>query len=340
MKISISNISKTFNKENKVLDNLSLTINDGEFTTLLGSSGCGKTTLLRIISGLEAPDSGLICFGDKIVFDSSSNINLPPIKRGVAFVFQDFALWPNMTVLKNVEFSIEASIDYKYKKQEEKNPFKFYLNKRQEIKRLALEALKMVQMEEYSNRLPSMLSGGQKQRVAIARAIAIKPDIILFDEPLSALDAILREQMRIEIKELVAKLNINAIFVTHDQNEAMAISDKIIIMNSGKIVEAGTPTQIYWNPKKHFTAGFIGKATFITPNTILRPEHIYFTKQTDSDIEETIEISSVENMGGYFNITGKKDDIYYHLKANQEYELLDKLKIYYNKENIIAINEL
>ena len=180
---------------------------DGKFTTLLGSSGCGKTTLLRMIAGLETPDSGEILFDGEPVFSVEKNINVPLEKRNLSFVFQDFALWPHMTVFENVAFGLRA------RKQKEN------------LKERVQEALDAVKLSDLAGRYPHELSGGQQQRVAFARAIIVKPQCILFDEPLSALDAQLRETMRIEIKQMTAKLNMTSVFVTHDQSEAMSMSD-------------------------------------------------------------------------------------------------------------------
>ena len=206
MKISLHNISKSFGKK-EVITDLSLEMEDGKFTTLLGSSGCGKTTLLRMIAGLETPDSGEILFDGEPVFSVEKNINVPPEKRNLSFVFQDFALWPHMTVFENVAFGLRA------RKQKEN------------IKERVQEALDAVKLSDLAGRYPHELSGGQQQRVAFARAIIIKPQCILFDEPLSALDAQLRESMRLEIKQMTSKLNMTSVFVTHDQSEAMSMSD-------------------------------------------------------------------------------------------------------------------
>ena len=206
MKISLHNISKSFGKK-EVITDLSLEMEDGKFTTLLGSSGCGKTTLLRMIAGLETPDSGEILFDGEPVFSVEKNINVPLEKRNLSFVFQDFALWPHMTVFENVAFGLRA------RKQKEN------------LKERVQEALDAVKLSDLAGRYPHELSGGQQQRVAFARAIIVKPQCILFDEPLSALDAQLRETMRIEIKQMTAKLNMTSVFVTHDQSEAMSMSD-------------------------------------------------------------------------------------------------------------------
>lgn len=330
MNIKIENISKTFDKKTKVLDNLNVEIESGSLTTLLGLSGCGKTTLLRIISGLETSDTGSIKFDDKAVFSKEDKIDISPLERNVGFVFQDFALWPNMSVLQNVMFGIEN----RQKKLGLKGFISNFKERKAKNMAKAMECLSMVKMDTFATRLPSELSGGQKQRVAIARAIAIDPDVILFDEPLSALDALLREDMRIEIRNLVKKLNMTAIFVTHDQEEAMSISDSIIIMNKGQIVEKGTPSDIYWHPKTKFVSNFIGKASFVDENHFLRPEDISLESKAGYEKVETKIINCQSKGGTYSYKSITQDERTFCFNSEKHYMLNDIVNVYFSKENL------
>lgn len=253
MQITIRNVSKSFG-EQTVIQPLDLTIDSGSFTTLLGPSGCGKTTLLRMLAGLETPDTGEIYLADRCVYSAQQGINLPSEKRGLGFVFQDFALWPHMTVFENVAFGLRA------RAQTDK------------LQQRVLQALKAVKLADFANRYPHQLSGGQQQRVAFARAIVIEPQCILFDEPLSALDALLRESMRVELKELVSRLGITSIFVTHDQLEAMSMSDKIAVFNAGRLQQYDVPESIYQHPATRFAAHFIGRSNWLDNSTMFRPE--------------------------------------------------------------------
>lgn len=217
----------------KAVNNANLTIKEGELFTLLGPSGCGKTTLLRMIAGFNTIDEGEIAFGDKIINDIAAH------KRNIGMVFQNYAIFPHMSVYDNVAYGLKARKIGK-----------------KEIKKRVIEALEMVQMEEFKDRQPSQLSGGQQQRIALARAIVIHPDVLLMDEPLSNLDAKLRVQMRTIIRKLQKNLKITTIYVTHDQEEALAISDRIAVMKLGVIQQVGTPVEIYKNPEKYLHRRF------------------------------------------------------------------------------------
>jgi len=219
---------------------VNLKIEDGEFFTLLGPSGCGKTTTMRIVAGLEHPDEGRVYFGEKDVTD------LPPYKRNTGMVFQNYALWPHMKVYENVAYGLKVR----------KVPD-------EEVKDRVHEVLELVKLGGLEDRFPNQLSGGQQQRVALARVLVINPDLLLLDEPLSNLDAKLRVEMREEIKEIQKELGITTIYVTHDQEEAMVISDRIAIQNLGVIRQVGSPTDIYRSPNNLFIATFIGRGTLL-----------------------------------------------------------------------------
>jgi len=222
------------------VDGINLDIEDGEIMTLLGPSGCGKTTTLRCIAGFLIPDEGDIYLGDQQI------TSLSPEKRGIGFVFQNYALWPHMTVFDNLAFGLRLR-----------------RVRKAEIKKRVGEALELVRLGGFAERYPRQLSGGQQQRIALARALVIQPRVLLLDEPLSNLDAQLREEMRFEIRELQKSLNITAVYVTHDQAEALVLSDRIAVMNEGVITQIGTPQQIYNQPNNRFVAGFIGLSSFV-----------------------------------------------------------------------------
>ena len=236
-------VSKTYPGNAKpAVENLSLEVLDGEVVTLLGPSGCGKTTTLRMAAGLEIPDDGEIYFGDSAVVISSRRLFVPPDKRPVGMVFQSYAIWPHMTVAENLAFPLQAR----------KFP-------RVEIKERIQRALDMVDLLGYEDRPGPLLSGGQQQRVALARALVTEPRVLLLDEPFSNLDAKLREQMRIQVKLLQKKLNIAVLFVTHDQIEALSLSDRITIMNFGVVQQQGSPRLLYEQPVNEFVRDFVGK---------------------------------------------------------------------------------
>ena len=238
--VKFIDVTKKFN-ETIAVDNVSCSFEPGTLTTILGPSGCGKTTSLRLIAGLERATQGSIFIDDEDV------TLLPATDRDVSMVFQSYALFPHMSVVENVSYGLKMI----------NAPKEEYIQK-------SFETLKLVGLENYENRMPSELSGGQQQRVAVARAIVLEPKVLLFDEPLSNLDAKLRRQVREDIRELQQKLEVTTIYVTHDQEEALAISDKVIVMNNAIIAQEGTPKDLYNNPKTSFVANFIGDSNVVS----------------------------------------------------------------------------
>ncbi|MDD4574660.1 MAG: spermidine/putrescine ABC transporter ATP-binding protein, partial [Sphaerochaeta sp.] len=236
VEIAVEQVSRAYGTF-KALDDVSVKIKKGEFFSLLGPSGCGKTTLLRIIAGFDYPDNGTV------EFDGKNILPLPPDKRQSNTVFQTYALFPHLTVYENVAF-----------------PLRLRRVEASEIDRRVREYVRLVQLEEHIDKKPSMLSGGQKQRVAIARALINEPSVLLLDEPLSALDAKLRQNLLIELDVIHDKVGITFIYVTHDQSEALSVSDRIAVMNKGKILQIGTPYEIYEAPATRFVAQFIGES--------------------------------------------------------------------------------
>ncbi len=254
MEIRIQGVSKRYQAEGKTivaLDDVNLTIPANQIFTLLGPSGCGKTTLLRCIVGLEAPDTGEISIGGQIVWSKAKNISVPPEKRGLGMVFQTYAIWPHMNVFDNVAY-----------------PLQIRSLPRDAIRQKVQKTLQFVQLEGFEGRPATKLSGGQQQRVALARALVAEPKVILFDEPLSNLDAKLREETRKELKTFLGALQITAVYVTHDRVEALALSDSIAVMRAGKIVETGTPQKIYFNADHQFVADFIGRANLVKATVV------------------------------------------------------------------------
>lgn len=238
VRLKIEGISKYFGAV-KAVDNVLLSATQGETIVLLGSSGCGKTTLLRMIAGFSEPTSGSISIDGTIV--AGPGVFIPPERRGLSMVFQNYAVWPHKTVGENLAYGL-----------------KLKGLSRSDVKDQVRAGLEMVQMASYADRFPGELSGGQQQRVALARALVLEPKLLLFDEPLSNLDAMLREHMRFEIRNILNKLGITSIYVTHDQEEAMVVGDRIAVMNAGRIEQVGTGEEIYRKPKSNFVAGFVG----------------------------------------------------------------------------------
>ena len=273
--IEIRDLAKSFGNV-KAVDDISLDIESGEFITLLGPSGSGKTTVLRMIAGFEDPDAG------SIKLNGEDITHLPPFDRDVNTVFQDYALFPHMSVQENVEYGLRTRKVAKAERAKQ-----------------ALEAIASVKLEETVNRLPHQLSGGQRQRIALARALVLRPRVLLLDEPLGALDRQLREEMQVELKKIQRDAGITFVFVTHDQEEAMRMSDRIVVFNSGRIEQVGTPEQVYEEPRTNFVAGFLGTANIFsvdvaqkflgaTTTVSIRPERIRLqAPETKIDKSET-----------------------------------------------------
>jgi ABC-type Fe3+/spermidine/putrescine transport system ATPase subunit len=255
--VSLSHLGKYFGAE-KAVNDVNLTVIQGEFVTLLGPSGCGKTTTLRCIAGLERPDVGEIRIGGDIVASAERGVYLTPEDRNIGMVFQSYAVWPHMTVFDNVAYGLRvrrASADV--------------------IKQRTTQALELVSLGHLADRFATKLSGGQRQRVALARAIVYEPRVVLFDEPLSNLDAKLREQMRIELVRLQREVGITSIYVTHDQSEALVMSDRVVVMNKGVIQQIGDPQSIYAHPVNTFVANFIGVANLMEGKCLGRTGDLY-----------------------------------------------------------------
>lgn len=312
-RVLLKNLNKTFitseNNQVVAVNNIDLNIEAGTFVTMLGPSGCGKTTTLRMIAGFEMPTEGEVYIGDEDVATKS------PDKRDTAMVFQNYALFPHMNVYDNIAYGLKI----------QKRP-------KEEIKERVQRILTMMKMEDFAQRVPAQMSGGQQQRVSLARALVMEPGVLLFDEPLSNLDAKLRIHMRDEIRRIQKSVGITSIYVTHDQEEAMAISDMVVIMNNGNIEQAGSPQEIYQHPVNEFVANFIGRANILDA-TIDSIEHgkavisIYGTKYTvncSKDYQKDQKVRVVVRPEGV--IVGKEDylvkvDKSIYMGMNHEYAI-------------------
>ncbi len=319
MEIRLKKVEKSFNRK-KVIQSTTLTMISGGLTTLLGPSGCGKTTLLRMIAGLETPDEGEIYFDDRCVFSRNRKINLPPEKRGLGFVFQDFALWPHMSVFENVAFGLRAS------------------KQTGELRKKVNDALHAVQLDDFADRYPHQLSGGQQQRVAFARAIVIEPQCILFDEPLSALDALLREEMRTELRDLITRLGITAVCVTHDQTEAMSMSDAIAVMSAGSVEQYGTPEEIYSAPKTEFAAKFVGCSNWVDKHHMFRPERASLEPLANAMAFDT-KVSFVQFLGSTYQLRLVYGGQNWSIPSSSKMSVGAKTTIYIDPNDLIEIKE-
>jgi len=315
--LNVENIYKSFGNV-KALKGVSFSVKEGEIFFLLGPSGCGKTTLLRIIAGFESPDRGNIFLQGKDI------TKMPPNKRNIGMVFQNYALWPHMNVWENVAYGLKIR----------KLPESVIEEKVESI-------LKLTDLYHLKDKFPSQLSGGQQQRVALSRSLVIEPDILLLDEPLSNLDAKLRERMREEIKSIQRKLNITMLYVTHDQKEAISLADRICILNDGEVLQIGTPMEIYFEPENKFVANFIGKMNFLKGEVAGKEGNLLKVKTEEGDFfvegrkasEKNIEIGfrpelirigkgNVNNIGGEIcevNYLGETVEVKIKTKKGKEF---------------------
>ena len=317
MNIRLEGVTKSFGGKSVILPT-TLQIDSGSFTTLLGPSGCGKTTLLRMIAGLETPDAGAIYFDDQCVFSAEEQIDVPPEKRGLGFVFQDFALWPHMSVFENVAFGLRAS------------------GNTENLEQKVSSALQAVRLDALAGRYPHQLSGGQQQRVAFARAIVIEPKCILFDEPLSALDALLREEMRTELRELTTSLGITSDFVTHDQTEAMSMSDKIAVLSGGVVEQYDRPEVVYAAPKTEFVARFVGSSNWIDAHHMFRPETASTRFSQQAQRFDT-QVLSAQFLGGSYQLRLKYQDEIWVLPSAEKVSTGTDFPVYIDKRNMITL---
>lgn len=324
MSITLAGVTKSFDGVT-VIAPLNLEFATGAFTTLLGPSGCGKTTLLRMIAGLETPDAGEIRFDGKLVWSAHQGVDLPPEDRGIGFVFQDFALWPHLSVFENVAFPLRARGDLEH------------------LRARVAEALSLVGLADFAERRVSDLSGGQQQRVGFARAIVPRPKIILFDEPLSALDAVLRESMRFEITTITRRLGMTSIFVTHDQMEAMSMSDRIVVMRKGAVEQTGTPEEIYQHPATRFTADFVGKSNFIDATRLFRPESAELLLGNDPvpdpvcDVFRAV-VERVEYLGSSWLVEANAAGRRWRLKARRPLPVGTSLRVTIHPADIVEVS--
>lgn len=320
MKISLTNIEKKYG-QSQALWPIDVEL-DQQFITILGQSGCGKTTLLKLIAGLEQPTKGEIRFDDTVIFSSQSHKNVKPNKRNIAMVFQDFALWPHMTIFQNIAFGLKGIIA------------------KSAIPERVEHVMQLVKMQGYEKRKPGELSGGQQQRVALARALATNPRLILFDEPLSALDAVLREQMQEEIMHLIHELDCQAIFVTHDQTEAMTMSDQIIVMEAGRIAQIGSPEEIYRAPATPYVADFIGKVNwFHQGQSIVRPEGVSSVSRPGT-IAKQAQIVKSTFVGDRYLVQAQVDGQSWSFYEKQPLEHGKRLQVFIDEKQIYQLEGL
>lgn len=311
--LSIENLYFSY-KDVSVIQNFSLDVKEGSFTTLLGESGCGKTTLLRLINGFLKPDSGTIKINGITVNE------ILPNKRKIGMVFQDYALFPHLTVMENLLYGLKINQQTK--------------NQKKENEELAFETAKTLGIENLLKRYPQELSGGQQQRVALGRVIVLKPNLLLMDEPLSSLDTKLRIKVREELKEIQKKLKITTVYVTHDQEEALSLSDEIAIINKGRLVQKASPEELYYKPKDVFVADFIGRANFLD-SKLIRPEWIKISKANSNSENSDLSgfINSKEFLGSITRFKIQVDKYQKEILVDQmtvesnEFEIHEKVNL-------------
>ncbi|MGL5260396.1 MAG: ABC transporter ATP-binding protein [Lachnospiraceae bacterium] len=319
IKLQIKNMTKKYDNGDGV-ENINIDVYEGEVLTMLGASGCGKSTILRTVGGFLDINDG------EITIDGNQVHQLPPEKRPTAMVFQSYNLWAHMSVFENLAFGLKIR----------KIPKK-------EMETNILKMLELVGMKGYGNKFPGQLSGGQQQRVAIARALLLEPSVLLLDEPFSALDAKIRGQMREELKRIQEELNITVIFVTHDQEEAMALSHRIVVMNKGKIEQIGSPTEIYDNPKTKYVASFIGEMNFIEDNdghtTAIRPEDITMQKGSNLGDANGI-VRTIMVLGHYVEVNVQVGmrilKMYVTRQAANDLRAHDEVSLTFNKKYVYS----
>ena len=301
VKLEIRNMTTLYKNGDGVRD-ISLRVATGELVTLLGPSGCGKTTILRSVGGF------IQCTSGEILIDGKDISRLPPEKRPTAMVFQSYNLWPHMTVMENMAFGL-----------------KLRKVAREERKRRVREMLALVNMTGMEHKYPGQMSGGQQQRIAIGRSLLLKPDVLLLDEPFSALDAKIRSQMREELRKIQTDLNITVVFVTHDQEEAMALSDRIVVMNKGSFEQMGTPREVYNHPRSRYVADFIGEMNFIERDgetLAVRPENVVVSAHGEGDLAGSVR--TIMMLGHYIELT--VDTEYGIVKSFVSAEQAEKIK--------------
>lgn len=315
MLAEIKNLKKNF-KEFTAVDSINLKVKSGEILAILGPSGCGKSTLLQLIAGLEKPDQGEIKINNNLVYSKEKNIFLAPDKRKISLVFQNYALWPHYNIFDNIAY-----------------PLKVRKKSKSIIKNKVKSVIDLVKLKGTEKRYPFELSGGEQQRVALARALIMKPQILLLDEPLSNLDAKLREDMQSEIKRIQRQMDLTIIHVTHNQKEAMGLADRISIMKKGKIIQTGKAEEIYCNPCNKFVANFVGKINiFEDENLLLRPEKISINCKTGKKNAEIIERIFLGNIIEYkLRLADKKNskNIIVQTGTEEKYSIGDKVSINY-----------